>query len=323
MFKNKLFKAPLLALAILLLAVASHFIDPAVLGYDDTLYLSLIILQLLILALPAVFYAKTAGPGYSLTLKLGPIPPSRLWLTLTSLVVLLSGSTVIRLTMSYMGVTDSLFGDYSSIATVSMASVTDVIYVVIAMAIVPAICEEFAFRAVLLTEYRGCGMVTAITATSLLSAFFRFSPSLLPIFFFNGVILAFTVCLTNSLLSAALLHAAFNIFNLFFEKYILRIITQNEYATLSAFILISVFLLSLVLAFSEAERIYNNEALLGKKEDKTVKSDAADDKNGEDDEDGEDKPSGLYLTLKELGLALVSPSFLCCLAVFLFGWLMS
>ena len=312
MLKNKMFRAPLMLIAMLVLTAASRFIDPAILGYDDTLYLSIVILQLVAVALPAVFYAKSEPSGYVKKLGLTPIAPTRLWFFGISLLLLLSGSSVIRLIMANLGNTASIFGDYSAVAASSMSSVSDVIYVIVALAIVPAICQEFAFRSILLTEYREYGALCAVVITALASSMLQFDLPYFFLYFYNAAIYAFAVYITKSSLSALLLHLCYNTLNLFFEKYLIRIVSQSEYATLNAFILISLFLFSLFLAFSEAERLTSNDAIVeGEKEE-------------EEEEDAPFRPNGYrrsFDTFRPLLKAIISPTFLICIALFLLGML--
>lgn len=297
---SKALFAPLITVAVLILSIGSRYIDRSIIGYDTQQYLSLVIMQLMIFVLPAVFYAKTSDMGYALRLKLGFIAPTRIWFAVTALFTLISGSAVIRLASSYMGYSESLFGDYSTAATVSSGSVTDVLYIIVTFAVIPAITEEFCFRAVILTEYRegGYGVVTAVMMTSLMSAMTRFSPRTLFMFTFCGVMYCMIVYITKSALAAMLCHTLYNIFMLFFEKYLLRMVTEKEYMTLVAFIFVSLFLLSAIFMLGEAERIYHNEGILG--EDKTQ------------------EPEKIKV-LKKAGIALISPTFIICAAIYIVG----
>ena len=329
MLKKKTIKASVLAAVIMLLALCTHLIDESAMGYGNSLFLSLIILQLLVLALPAVFFIKNSDRNYSEGLHLNLLDPTRFWLTVTALLTVIFGSSVIRLLMAYMGNTDSLFGDYSSIISSAIGEPAEVIYILITFAVIPALCEELVYRGIIYSEYKCCGFAAALIIPSVYSAMFRFSPSGLILFIFIGIICSLIVYLTDSLISAIVIHMMFNAFNIFFEKYILRIITQTEYATLCAFVLISLALFSFILMLSEAERLCHNDALegrsLGDVFGKADDNPASDDNENEIDEDSDLSEklhawgNRMMAQLKLFGSAFLSPFFVICILIYIFG----
>jgi membrane protease YdiL (CAAX protease family) len=302
---KKTLTAPALVLFMLMLSIGSRYIDPAVLGYGNQLYLSLIILQLIIYVLPCIFYCKLCGSGYSLKLNLRLIPPGRIGLMLLTFPVLIAGSALIKLFLSYIGAAGTEFAGYESMVAITDATTfTDILYIITTFAVLPAIAEEFAFRGVILTEYNagGSGAVQSLLFGSLLFGLIQFKPDMLLLYIFIGAVLSFTVYVTRSLLAAVIIHMLYNIFNIFFEGYIIRLVGVPENLMLTLFIVASLFLFFLILMFSETERLYHNDGLVPEDE-------------YDDDDEKRQKTGGLHA----LGEAILSPALLLCIGVFIAG----
>ncbi len=304
---KKVRTAPALVLSILLLSVASRYIDSAVLGYGDQLYLSMIVLRLIVFVLPCIFYIKINGTGYLSELNLRPASPGKTGFLLLAFLVMTAGSAAVKMLLAYTGVPASEFLRYESMVAVSKTTeLTGVLYIAAAFAVLPALTEELAFRAVILTEYNksGLGPVMSLLFTSVLYALTSFRAEMLPLYLFTGAVLTVTVYVTRSVPAAMLLHLLYNLFNIFFEGYLLRLLQMRENLTLVAFIVVTLFLFSLVLMLGEAERQYYNEAL-------------SPDAPAPDEKSGSRKPQAGGL--KIIGEALGSPAFLLCLGAFAAG----
>ena len=127
----------------------------------------------------------------------------------------------------------------------------------LAFGVLPAILEEFLFRGIVLAEYSPYGAGTAVLFSSLLFSFMHFTPVRFPIYFFTGIILALTVSACGSVITTGIIHAAYNVFTLYFEKYIYKVAAkQSGGMILLTFIVVTVLLVSAVLFFGKAERMY-------------------------------------------------------------------
>ena len=91
---------------------------------------------------------------------------------------------------------------------------------VLSLAIFPAITEEFVFRGIILKEYRNCGTAVSLIFSALLFAFIHFDLRQLPIYFALGMLLGWIVFITRSVWAAVIVHAVYNLYVIFFEKYI-------------------------------------------------------------------------------------------------------
>ncbi len=111
-------------------------------------------------------------------------------------------------------------------------STKDVIIYIISTAIIPAICEELIFRGVFLGILRKYGDCFAIIASSLVFAGIHGNISQIPFTFIFGLILAFSVCKTNSILPAIIIHFINNLYSVIMD--IIRtseIFTDNIYVS--------------------------------------------------------------------------------------------
>ncbi len=256
--------APTLAAVIFLLLLGSEFIGPESFGGTDP-YLSVIILELLIFALPALFFCRLRGNGYSRAIRFRLFEPGCLpFLILASLSLMLVTCAV------KLGIFTAL--NYSlEVTDIYSSYVPDgggnVIPRALAFAVFPAITEELVFRGIMLAEYEDCGVPAAVIYSSLLFAMLHFDLPLFPVYFLSGVFLAMTAYTCRSVLAPMAVHAINNIFSLFFEDYIWNSILQPRNIVVFAFIVVALALLSLCLLFGEAGRLYRGYGTLGEPSD--------------------------------------------------------
>lgn len=300
--KNSFF-APLLVLAIYILLFASGFISTELLQYKDNIYLSLIVIQLVIFILPAIFYCRIKGEGYFKRLRLLPFSPSKIPFLVTSLLVLFFGSALIKLGLYHLGVGGNSFSLYNTYYLPASMSIQDILYILLTFALLPAITEEFIFRSILLAEYEENGIFCAVLMSSLSFAMLHFDFSEFPIYLFGGVIFALTAIITRSVFASIIIHTANNILGMFLGDFLTRFIEQPQSEVFYTFSLIILFMLSLFIFLSGAERIYYIYGING--------IDSPPDYELE-----ESKPKLLFE-------ALVAPTFLFCVLVYFVASLLS
>ena len=211
--------APLLLFVITVALIVIEFVDVSVIAGDESGYLSMIVLQLLILGLPAVFYARLRGRKFLSHLRIRFTKVHDIPLLIYALGLTVSGGALICFFM-YRFFPEAFAS--SSPAQVLSNNVSGSfvmgLYAVIAAAVVPAFTEEFLFRGVILAEYERNGVGVGILMSALTFSFIHFSLERMPVYFFNGIILALVIYATRSLFGAVMVHAANNVFALFFEK---------------------------------------------------------------------------------------------------------
>ena len=206
--KRNVFTAPLLVIVIGALAILVGKLLEAI-SYEsaEALFLSYIVAELLIFVLPGIFYVKLKPRGYAVNMNLVSFGFSKLPSVILMFFVMVFGSVLTNLLLSNGTLAelskDALQmtgGDY-------LTSPLSILYVSLALAVVPAFAEEFIFRGILLNEYKNYGMLPSVCISAFLFAMLHFDLRLFPLYFLSGLALGFTAYVTRSALSAAVLHA--------------------------------------------------------------------------------------------------------------------
>ncbi len=258
------FAAPLFVLIIYTLALASGMISDKVVLSEGNVHLSVIILQILVFIIPAIIFCRLKGVGYSMKLNVKLFSPAKLGGIIVSALTLICGSILIRFIEIYLFKMDS-FGFSMFDRYLNVLSSDDFLFTATAFAIVPAITEEFVFRAILLTEYNeeGCGAVSASVISALLSSMLLFSLDKLPIFFLAGIVFSVITYTTGSSLAAMLCHMIFNFYGIFAEKYVIKAIINPSNKIISIFVFVLLFLIFAFIMFSELEHMLRKTGMNG------------------------------------------------------------
>ncbi len=241
------FAAPLLMMAVLILFLLSKILEEQILSMGESPYLSLIVVQLLVYALPAVFFCRLREKNYIHRLRLRLFLPKNLFLMLFALTAMISGSALINMGMQALfpevemaglaaGYEGALAGDFVSMT-----------YVVLTFCVVPALLEEFLFRGILLAEYETVSVPLAVWMSSLSFAVLHLNFIRFPAYLFSGLVLALTTYATRSVVATMLVHVANNVAVLFLDRYLNSAAAETrETGVLLLFLLACAFLLSLI-----------------------------------------------------------------------------
>lgn len=224
------------------------------------LFFTNMILQIVIFILPALFYCKIrrrkiTHESYSFALL--PAHPVFL-LSLFGIIVL--GSTLINLCIAAFMANAEEFGTQASVTLTGITDVAEAVYVVFSFCILPAITEEFFFRGILLSEYTDHNPTAALLLSTLAFAASHFDLAQMPAYLFSGLLLAFSVRVTRSLIPAILLHCAVNLFNVFLLPYLWQVTLAPLGVLFTVFILVGLILLFTLVALRETEQIYTDYA---------------------------------------------------------------
>ncbi|MDD6799107.1 MAG: type II CAAX endopeptidase family protein [Firmicutes bacterium] len=249
--------APLFSLVLFALVFATRLIDTEKLGQGVNYCLSVIALQLIVFVIPAIFFIRLKGVGQSQKLRLGLFPPGEIGIVILTAVSVVTCSILIRCAQIYAGVEEINYSLYNLYFPQNQEGAASSLYTFITFALTPAICEEFVFRSVLLSEYNesGAGSFAAVASTSLLYAMLSFSAVQTPVYALCGIAFAFLTYVTHSAVASVIAHLLFNIYAVFGEKYIIEIIKKPENIVFFIFSVTTLFIVSLIFVFSEAERI--------------------------------------------------------------------
>lgn len=261
------FSAPLLCAVVYALLLLSGFADALLLESGESVYLSVIVIQLLVLIIPAVFYVRLKGDAFIPKLRLRLFAADKLIIILLSATVMILGGLLLNALFSVAGVSVGRFSLYETYVPPGSAGISDALYMMVAFAALPALAEEFLFRSVILAEYEQSGIFSAVFMSSLMFSMLHFSLDSFPVYLFCGVMLAFVTYATRSVLAAVLVHFLYNLFGLFGQPYVHNVMAQLQHFDFFVIILALLFLFVLLLTFGEAERIYHNYAVSNKSSD--------------------------------------------------------
>ncbi len=256
--------APVLLLVILVLTSLTRLV-PMPQGRDAAL--TTIVLNLLIFALPAIFYLRLGGEDYRRSLNLRLIGPGKLPIILFGFFILVCGSALINYLLYKGGAIafgqSETAGNFARLLTGSYDGPGDVLLTSLAFAIVPAVAEEFFFRCVFFCAYERYGALAQVLLSSLAFALAHLSLPRFPVFFFCGIFLSLLAFVTRSVLSSMVLHALFNLFAIFGEKYLWNFLGNQNSTIFFLFLLGTVLLAFLAFFFGESERLFRAYAVEG------------------------------------------------------------
>ena len=251
-----------LVLSTYVLLLLSKIIDLTFLKRENE-YFAVVILQLMIFLLPGAVWCKFSGERYLSGLRLKPPKLRTVPLILSASFVMASGGLLIAI---LFGGLDSLSGNFSLYDTFISkddGTVPSKLYLLLAYAALPALCEEFVYRGILCREYERGGVTRAIVLSSLFFALLHFNLANLPIYLFAGCVLAMTLYATRSLFGAVIAHFLYNIFGLFGQPYMSTLYSITGSRTLFIMIVGLIFLISAAVFCGEASRLYKKYLVRG------------------------------------------------------------
>ena len=256
-FKNPANTAPLLVLAVFLLLYSSRLIDTALLTRENE-YVAVIVLQLVIFLMPAAFYIRALGLDFT-RFRISIFGPGHLLLLISGLIALTSGTILIdsyTLGDSAFAANYDLWGVFIS---KNEGTTQSSLYLILAYAALPALCEEFVFRGLLISEYEKRSSTAAVLLSSIFFALLHFDIERFPTYFFAGLMLALTLYASRSLLAVMVLHFCHNMIGIFGRPY-MQTLAELGGDELFMTLLTAVFLLSLGIFTADAARLYKNYA---------------------------------------------------------------
>jgi len=250
--------APILTAVISGLLVLSTFIDREILQYQNNLYLSVIILYILILVMPGIFYSKLKGTGYVEKLNFRFAGPSKYFFVIFMFLAMICGAMILKLLQYGMSMYAPSITYFDRYLPAGILINTNPLYVILTYAILPAVTEEFVFRGILLTEYAtgGVGQINAMFLTALLYGMSYFDFMQFPVRFVIGLVFAAVLFVTESIIASMTVHALYNLFIIYTEDYMMRLAGQTGNLLMYITIMMICAFVFVILAFGSAEKIY-------------------------------------------------------------------
>lgn len=260
--KHDIFKGHLFLLTVILLSLGSGILDGIIPAFWADL-----VHQILFLGIPVVIYVLRSKKSAGRTLRLNPLTPfDIIILILVSLLM----QPAVYLLASFAQI---IFGNQLEFLFSDLTA-QPFWYLMLSIAIAPAIFEELVLRGVVLDAYRGQNLYTAVVMNGFLFGLFHMNINQFVYTFFIGVILALSVYYTNSIFAGMLIHFMNNMLSVVALKYPNSWYAKLEmwlYAIESPLDLVRFVVLGII-SFVIAFRLVN---LLGRKNRKRYLHDAS------------------------------------------------
>ncbi len=264
MTRNRTVGAGFLVLTVFVLSCMLRFVPAASVSNDIDPYLAVSVLQLLVYMIPSLIYTKLRFTERTHALRLRLFRPRHVIFMFAAVCAMILGSTLINYGM-HSAFPDSYQADASLFQNVGGAGVADGgLYAVTAFAIIPAVCEEFLFRAVVCAEFECAGVGTSVLFSTLLFAMSHFSLMRMPVYLFSGLVLVMVMYVTRSVVASMAVHASSNALSLFLESLVYKVVNRQG-IVIFVFLAAALFIFFAALTFGEAQKIYlqyakNNES---------------------------------------------------------------
>ena len=244
-----------LVLVTYILLLISKFIDVALLNRDNE-YMSVIILQMMIFLLPGALWCMLKGERYIKRLRISAPSLDTVWLIVSAALVMMTGGFLISLAFEGLDSLSNNFSLYGTFVSKQDGSVVNTLYLVLAYAALPALCEEFVFRGILCREFEDKGVVRAVALSSLFFGLLHFNLRNLPVYFFCGCMLALVLYATRSIWGAVITHFIYNLFGVFGQPYMATLYRLTKDSRLLFIIVGVLFFLSAAVFCGQASKLY-------------------------------------------------------------------
>ena len=244
-----------LVLGTYILLLLSKIIDVTLINRDNE-YLSVVVLQMMIFLIPAALWCRFSGEKYIRSLRIAPIKADSITVMVAAAVLMISGGVLISMIFGGLESLSQNFSLYNTFISKDDGTAPSRLYLVLAYAVLPALCEEFVYRGILCHEYEKGGVMRAVLISSLFFSLLHFNLQNFPVYFFAGAILALTLYATRSVFGAIIAHFLYNLFGLFGQPYINTFYNITSSTKLFVFVIVMIFLVSAIVFCAEASRLY-------------------------------------------------------------------
>lgn len=255
-----------LVLATYILLLLSKLIDITLINRENE-YFGVVILQMMIFLLPGALWAMFSGERYVQHLRIAPIKLECTALIISAAVAMTAGGLLMSILFGGLDSLSSSFSLYDTFISKDDGTVPTKLYLVLAYAVLPAICEEFVFRGILCHEYERGGVLRAIVFSSVFFGMLHFNIVNLPVYLFAGAVLAMTLYATRSIFGCMLAHFLYNLFGLFGQPYMSALYNLTGSSNFFIFFITVLFLGASALFCEEAARLYKKYLYSGRSAD--------------------------------------------------------
>lgn len=248
---------PFLTVTLLvLLSVSGSIIKSQAEKIDGTpdFLLMVSVVQLIVFFFPCVIYYFLRGRSFNTNFLASPFGPGQVLFVVFATMLLITGNLLIKC-IYYIALIPPPGGINYLVSDLPADYPPTALAVIIAVALIPAICEEVFFRGVVFSEYRVYGAFNAVVFSAICFAMIHFSLEFFPLYFYSGLVLGLMAAVTKSIFAPIAAHFVSNLLSIFVSDSFLRITIQKSGGFFAAFLSASLFLMSLVLVLTRAEGI--------------------------------------------------------------------
>ncbi len=253
--RTVILKPTVVVLATYILLLLSKLIDITLINRENE-YFGVVILQIMIFLLPGALWAMFSGERYVKHLRIKMLRPDGIPLVLAASLAMISGGLLISILFGGLDSLSGSFSLYDTFISKDDGTVPTKLYLILAYAVLPAVCEEFVYRGILCHEYERGGVLRSIVFSSLFFGLLHFNLIHLPVYIFSGAVLAMTLYATRSILGCMLAHFLYNLFGLFGQPYMSALYNLTGSTNFFVFFVAAVFLISAAVFCGQAARLY-------------------------------------------------------------------
>ena len=283
----------------------------------DKFFILAVISNICAFLLPAIFYIKLKGAGYSKNLRLS-VPKFKkeyISLTIFMFLALVAGTVLINSLLFYFGSagTGAEAGNIESVLPFLFYTGGNPVYdmgIFISFVILPAFCEEFFFRSVLFAEYEKYGAFCAVIITSSAFAMSHFSFKFFPSYFFAAVIFYILTKITNSVIFAIILHAGYNFCAIYLWDKLLGVLKFEQNRVIFIFLTAIFFIIFICLVLNGLEGVYYKKAYNNEPSPVHLSE------NKQNNQNKQSKKNKRAPSVLRLYRSLLSPTFLAAIIIF-------
>lgn len=202
-----------------------------------------------------VFWFFIRGKSHYIpSLRLNAPKRSHVLPVVLGFLILASGSTLLDLVFG--GEKYINFSLYNVFYANNKIGFFNVLYTVIAFAIIPSILEEVIFRGALCAEFEDNGTFCSVISSAFFFSLLSFDFAGIPTGIFTGIILAIILYATDSLICSIILRICYSLFAIFAKPILVSFKDVSANLDLLVFILILMLLVSAIFFVSRLSRLY-------------------------------------------------------------------
>ena len=249
---------PIFGSVIILLIMLMKLVDASVLNRDNE-YVAIILLECVIFAIPGIIFTRLTSRRDDNTIKMAPLRSNTVLILLLATLTLISGGILYGYLVSiFTSSSDIAFNLYDVFTAKYADSAGEVIYLILAYALIPAFFEEFTFRGIVFSKYETLSPIYSVVMSSLMFAFIHLDYIMLAFYIFAGLILAIVLYSVESVFITVTVHFLYNLFFLFCPLYINSIYSSGKEILL--FISGVAFFGSLSFLCAECRKVFRKKA---------------------------------------------------------------